>query len=137
MTLDSLSHPFHEGPARDFSKAMTAQEAEAKVREYYSTEICQPSGDGCFLFLGDAGVNLTWTRMWDWTEDRLEEIRQVREEINWLKSVSYAGDPWFIETLEPNRDQRHRVMSQCRSSRILAHEQAVLDSLTRGMLKTE
>ena len=83
------------------------------------------------------GVSSTKTDAWsaaaEFTRKRLEEIRQVEEEIKALARNSYVGYEYYYQVLEGVRDIVPRVRHHHALSRILAREQAVLGALKKGM----
>jgi hypothetical protein len=93
-------------------------EDERIVREVWGSALDADSGGEASIFFhqGDTGFNVpTWAAARAFTEQRLEEIREVRAEIAWLIR------------------QDHSVDAQPVPRRILARLQATLADLQRGM----
>ena len=98
-----------------------------------------------YLFSRDQDdVTVAWSEAAEFTRQRLEEIRQVEEEIGFLESlapdltaetfgranlwVDSDGDEAFAPSWV-----KDCAVDQCRRNRILAREQAALSELKKGM----
>ena len=74
-----------------------------------------------------------WTAAAAFTRERLEEIRQVKEEIAWLKMITPSEQTWKSCTwMTSDRAFDYGVFG-ARGNRILAREQSALAELVRGI----
>ena len=123
---------------------------EQKVRAAWKgASVEQPwlelSGDSTYhIYLGDfrsvdsrvreASEAEAWAAAAAFTDERLEEIRQLREEIAWIKQASYAGDDSFSQSWGYDaRENCTRTIRHCRASRTLDRLEAILAEKTAGI----
>jgi hypothetical protein len=80
-----------------------------------------------------------WSSAAEFTRSRLEEIRQLRAEIDrWTPDVDQSSEDWreWAHERAPSADQnyvREAICGHCRDVRTLARLQAALAELKRGM----
>jgi hypothetical protein len=80
----------------------------------------------------DMNGEMNWQAAREFTEQRLEEIRQVEEEIKLL--IEQVRHEWALQSLSPDDGaQQLYIVRALRFGRILVREQAASLALKQGM----
>ena len=87
-----------------------------------------------WIRIGD-GLYGAWKQASAFTEERLEQIRQVEREVKSCEWRCLSTHEMVLRCIESGSDYGSRIAAAalCFQSRILAREEAVLDDLRRGM----
>ena len=90
--------------------------------------------DHQFFFIADSGVNFdSWSSAAEFTRDRLEEIRQVEEEIRLLEGYNKSNKSCSENSFAELRSREQHATSFITVKRIIARLQAALKELKKGM----
>ena len=113
-------------------------DAESKVRAVWERVEVEHGGHYIYLWpnedRGCCAVWHSWESALAFTEQRLEEIRQVEEEINWLGLRLWEDQLFAIKAAQADTEWLEReVPDHCRGKRILAAREAHIAELKRGM----
>lgn len=90
--------------------------------------------DGIFFFIGDAGVNFdSWAAAREFTDERLEEIRQIEAEMVTLDTFIGGAAAVLLEAHKKGTDIRPIIVTRVRLNRTFRRLEAALAELKRGM----
>lgn len=110
------------------------KEAPNQWHGFVMVDIGNGIGHGREVMIASGTRAKRWAAAAAFTDERLEEIRQLREEIAWIKQASYAGDDSFSQSWGYDaRENCTRTIRHCRASRTLDRLEAILAEKTAGI----
>ena len=121
--------------------AMTDAEREQRVRAYWE-RVERPEGVGgaVHVWIPEHAMFESWQAADEFTEQRQEEIRQLRSQIAHVDDIDVSAEEWreWAHDKAPGVNQdyvRMAIRGHCTECLLIARLQAALAELERGMKK--